>query len=39
MNESHRRKISKGQRKSWQKGGPSRLAYEKRRRASKKRRP
>ncbi len=33
MNKIHRKRISEGQRKSWAKGGPSRLAFEKRKRA------
>ncbi len=32
MNKIHRKRISEGQRKSWAKGGPSRIAFEKRRR-------
>ncbi len=32
MRRSHAKAISEGQRKSWTKGGASRIAYEKRRR-------
>lgn len=35
MKKAHAKKISEGQKKSWRKGGPSRLAYERRMRKRK----